>query len=671
MSKAPKKPVSKLKVTLAKRPPWLFRHSSFVILCVVGYLGIASFTASAQTFQQLRKTISASPATQPESNIKQLLEMGLKEGRPTQAIMETEKWLRQNLPEDGMLLYKAAQAAELSGDWKSAVAYYQQYLEKADLKSDTADEAVYVVYSILINQLKDTSAAYSFSRNEGDRVIVCPRARQFDKWFLDEAVKRQDAIAVANRLRACIEAGFSPSLMTVYYEGYIRWLLSQVDGYIDRGRQIPMTDELVEAYKKLSGVLDFSKEMALRLDWAVSVRAYNLAKSDDEDMEPPLAEARALLEAFPRFVRWVQAGWAGGGHGRYYRKDPRIFWPHQLEAKMAPIIQAAAKLNPQQKIALLKSWENGHDAHQDVKPLQTQAVKDYLAVNPDLAQGKTSLLMREKEWNKYTPEEAEALAPKLAGNRHPEAAYIRSIAAGGKEKNLEKMIDALVGPEAWRLGHAELDGRYADQLWHYAGRPGGSQKRDLEIKRSKALSDQTRKLDVKKEAPQGQRLQVLGNLWTDYRSPQPKIPGVYDRLTRILKFTPEAIPGLLADPSPESQSLAKNAIASGMQGNAPVWKELETVNKVNVNTYSPGILYLAKRHRGLEDMKKRYPLKAQAHPLEPALFKAISDGLKQNQVEAWKVMAWINMQYPEDNGKQVELMKALFASPQWKGMPFN
>ena len=181
-----------------------------------------------------------------------------------------------------------------------------------------------------------------------------------------------------------------------------------------------------------------------------------LAKSADEDVEPPLAEAKALLEAFPHLARWVQAGWAGGGHGRYYRKDPKKFWPHQLEAKMAPIIQAAAKLNPEQKIALLKSWENGHDAHRDVKPLQTKAVKDYLAANPDLAKGKTSLLMLEKPWNNYTPEEATKLAPTLAQNRHPEAAYIRSIAAGGKEKNLEKMIDALLTTEAWRLGTGEL-----------------------------------------------------------------------------------------------------------------------------------------------------------------------------------------------------------------------
>ncbi len=650
---------------------WIDRAFKTIRVYSFPFVVLLASSADAQTFQQLRNTISASPATQPEETILQFLDMGLEEGKPTQAIMETEKWLRQNLPKNGLLLYKAARAAELSGDWKSAVAYYQQYLEKADLESDTADEAVYVVYSILIDQLKDITAAYTFSRNEGDRVIVCTRARQFDKWFLDEAVKRQDAVAVANRLRACIEAGFPTALMTVYYDDYFRWLLSEVDGYIDRGRQVEVSGELVEAYKKLAGVLKFSKEMALRLDWAVSVRAYNLAKSDDKDVQPPLAEAKALLEAYPHLARWVQAGWAGGGHGPYYRKDPKKFWPHKLEAKMTPIIEAAAKLDPMERIALLKSWENGYDANRDVKPLQTKVVKDYLAANPTLTEGKTSLLMLEREWNQYTPEEAAELAPTLVQNRHPEAAYIRSIASGGKEKNLEKMIDALLTTEAWRLGHGELDGRYADQLWHYAGKPDGSQKRDLEIKRSKAVAEQTRKLDVKKEAPQAERLQVLGNLWTDYRSQQPKVPGVFERMTKVLQFTPEAIPGLLADQSPESQLLAKNAITSGMQGAAPVWEALESTNKVDVNTYSPGILYLANRHRGLEDMKKRYPLKAQAHPLEPALFKAISDGLKQNKVEAWKVMAWINMQYPEDNGKQVELMKKLFASAAWKDMPFE
>ena len=176
--------------------------------------------ASAATFDEQRKSVAASIETQSEKAIISLLQAGIKEGKPTQAIAETQKWLRQNLPKDGMLLYYAGQAAELSGDWKSATALYQQYLKKADLKSTTADDAVYRVYSLLIYRLKDTSGAYAFGRNDGNRVMVCPRARQFDSWFLDEALIRKDSAAVAGRLHACIKAGLSSDLLQVRYSNY-------------------------------------------------------------------------------------------------------------------------------------------------------------------------------------------------------------------------------------------------------------------------------------------------------------------------------------------------------------------------------------------------------------------------------------------------------------------
>ena len=195
---------------------------------------------------------------------------------------------------------------------------------------------------------------------------------------------------MANRLQACIKAGFPPALMTVHYEGYLRWLLSQVDGYIDRGRQIPITDELVDAYKKLSRTLNFSKEMALRLDWAISVRSYNLAKSDDKDVEPPLNEAKKLLDAYPRLASWVQAGWAGGGHGRYYRKDPSKYGS-PVGGKNGFNYSGHHQAQSGTRTALLNTWKNDHDANRDVKPLQTKAVRNYLAANPGLVKGRNTL----------------------------------------------------------------------------------------------------------------------------------------------------------------------------------------------------------------------------------------------------------------------------------------
>ena len=122
---------------------------------------------------------------------------------------------------------------------------------------------------------------------------------------------------------------------------------------------------------------------------------------------------------------------------------------------------------------------------------------------------------------------------------------------------------------------------------------------------------------------------------------------IRDRLLKVLAFTPEAISDLLVDGSVDAQLIARNALATGLAGQEPVWKELEAANKVNVTSYAPGILYLAKRHAGgpISELKRRYPLKCVAHPLEPVLREAVAKGLQNNKLEAWQMVAWVNMQY--------------------------
>ncbi|MBT8038224.1 MAG: tetratricopeptide repeat protein [Verrucomicrobiae bacterium] len=625
--------------------------------------------ASAATFEEQRKTVTASIGTQSEDAIISLLKAGIKEGKPTQAIAETQKWLRQNLPENGMLLYYAGQAAELSGDWKSAVAIYQQYLKKADLKSATADDAVQSVYSLLIYQLKDESGAYAFGRNDGNRVMVCPRAHQFDAWFLDKAVLRKDPIAVSARLHACIKAGLSTELLQVEYRNYFNWLLKQVDTAIEL--PVSVNAELVTNYRKLSKAMTFNQEMALRLDWAVSVKGYNQGKLAGKMISPPVAEAKALLVKYPQYAQWVQTGWAGGSRGRHYRGDPAKYWPDEIDAKMAPIVAAIPRLTPLQLADLLQSWSNGYYANNSVIPHQVKAVRDYLKANSKVMKSRVGVLLLEKPWNRVTPQEAQKLAPSLAQNLNPKASLIRAIAAGGTDKDFNKMITALLGPEAWRLGAVELDGRYADQLWHYAGRPGGNKTRDQKIKESKAFAVKIKAAALDSKAAPNQRIALFKKLWADYRSKQPKTPAVYAQLKAITLMTPEAIPELLKDTSPEAQRLARNAITTGISGSDPIWKEIEAANKVNVTKYAPGILYLAQRHRGMAELKKRYPAKCKPHPLEAAMRKSIADGLKANKIESWKVMAWINMQYPDDNAEQIKLIQALVKSPLWKTMPFE
>ena len=54
--------------------------------------------------------------------------------------------------------------------------------------------------------------------------------------------------------------------------------------------------------------MTFDDELKLRLDWAVSVKQYNLKMIAQKDPEPPIAEARTLLERYPQHARRAKAG---------------------------------------------------------------------------------------------------------------------------------------------------------------------------------------------------------------------------------------------------------------------------------------------------------------------------------------------------------------------------
>jgi tetratricopeptide (TPR) repeat protein len=692
----------------------------------VGFsLFLLAVSAQAATFEEQRKEIAASPATQTESAILTLLKTGLDEGKPVLALADASKWLLQNQPKDAVLLYYAGRSAELSGDWKAAVALYQQYLKSADLKSATADEAVYAVYVLLLERLKDDNGAYAFGRNDGGRLLVCPRARQFDQWFLDQAVSRNDATAVAQRLNAGIMGGLPADLLVARYSQYFRWLLGTIDGYCDQPGST-LTQDHYDAIKDLCGVITHDEEIRLRLDWAVSVKAYNLAKIGDkskakvakrpgkvkgfsalggvdagkkppkkdigkkaadakaaaaqrveeaklelgDEATPPIAEAAALLEKYPRYAMWVMAGWAGGGNGQYYRGDTRQYWPHEVEAKMAPMLEALSKLTPTEAAEFLNAAAYGGYVNSS-GILELKSVQAYLKANPAVLNFRNSVVMLEKEWNKLTPEEAQKLAPQLAQTANPMASLVRAIAAGGAGRDYDKVMAALLGPELWRLGPNELNGPWADQLWHYCLKPGGNQKRDEGIAKAKAVAATIASGDAKKEDPADKRIAAFRNLWADYKSAQPKIPIVRARAAAILRFTPELVPELLKDPSPEAQGLVRDAIAAGMEDSAGPLGRDGRVNNLSTSVYDPWLNRLAVSTYGGMDRLKNDKDRYKPHALEPVLRAAVAERLAQGKIEPWLTLAWINLQFPVDNAEQVKLMQALYASPQWQTMPFD
>jgi len=614
------------------------------------------------SFDAQRTAVSASPATQTEDVIIALLESGIAESKPTQAIAIARLWLRENVAENPLLLYHAGRAAELSGDWRGAAALYQQYLKRADLKLDSAADAVYAVYTLLLDQLNDTEGAYAYMATEGHRLHGCGRARQFDSWFLDTAMRRRDHVAVAERLLACVnDPGMSDDLLVARYDGYFRWLLSEITGWrMDFPR---FAQGFSTTVKTLAKGITFDEELKLRLDWAVSVKQYNMNLLDGNEAVLPVAEATALLKKYPQYAELVQTGWAER-RGRYYKDDPKKYWPVDVEAKLAPVKVAAAKLQSLEQADFYRSWEyRYYDSGPQV--LSVEEARAFVLASPKVVNSRSGPWL-ELSWTTLTFEEAKNLAPYLEQNSSPEASLIRAIVAGGEEKDFNKALAALLGPEAWRLPqhHDQRNVRFgAFHKWF--GSPDAPDARQ----KWGALAGGLATVDARKEDATAQRIAVFKRLWADFRSPKPKLPSVYERLKTVLAFTPEVIPELLKDNSPIAQMLVRDAIAKGFEGLAAH----DRGRGLSPHRYDPSILRIAHYNHGMDWLRQHGEEQGlyRPHPFEPALRSAVAARFKQGKVEPWLVMAWINAQFPEDNDESVALMAALHKSPVFKTLPFE
>ena len=75
-------------------------------------------------------------------------------------------------------------------------------------------------------------------------------------------------------------------------------------------------------------------------------------------------------------------------------------------------------------------------------------------------------------------------------------------------------------------------------------------------------------------------------------------------------------PELLKDANPEAQKLVRDAIAKGMTGPDPFWKELDRGTRVNTGSYGPTMMELVRHHRGMDRVKRDMPQKCKPFPLE-------------------------------------------------------
>jgi outer membrane protein assembly factor BamD (BamD/ComL family) len=639
---------------------------------VAVFAAVSVAAADPAGFESRRAAVMKSIETQPEAAVRAIVEEGIALAQPSQALAAAREWMRVNLPKDPVFLYHAGRAAELAGEWDRAVVLYQQFLEQADPKSAQAGDAITGVYALTLQYLDDPAAAFAFGRGMALKLAVNPRFRQFDRWFLDTAIARNDRAAVATRLLATAKSGATADEFSALHEADLRWLVNSITGVFRYDMPWErLTPEFVADTKALAAALPFDEERRLLLDFLVSVKAYTQAKIAGQEAAPPLAEAKALLEKFPRYAVLVQTEWAGGNNGPYYRDDPKKYWPHELEGKLAPIRAALPRLTPVEQANLLESWSASNP-----QVLTVEQAREFALANPQLVNQKSGPTLP-FGWNTLDLEAAAKLAAVLEQNPSPEASLIRAVVAAGADRDYQKAMDALLGPEVWRLEPGELGGR-ADQFWHWAKQAGGGDKRNEQIGRSNAIAAQVQAAVVKKEAPAPERLAAFKQLLADFRSPKPQIPGVRGRLAQALSVTPEAVPELLRDPGADVQRLLLAALATDFEGPQLPLSGDANVRGLNPGAYDPIMNRLMARHGNNINYLKQANL-YRAHPLEPVLRQAVAEQLAKNALAPWVLVAWVNAQGPKDavdaagkpvgDAEQVKLVEAVVKSPAWAALP--
>ncbi|MFM2170698.1 MAG: hypothetical protein RI957_927 [Verrucomicrobiota bacterium] len=595
--------------------------SSSHLLALASLILVSALHAA--SFEEQRAAIAASIETQSEDAILSLLKAGIEEDRPAPAVALTDEWLRRNLPKNPNTLFTAARAAELSGEIKNAVAFHQQALKLADPKSPEAGDSITAIHTLLIHRLDDAASAYSYSQTESARLAVNPSFRQFDRWFLNEAKTRNDRAAVATRLLSTIKSSSSQDQFTALYTADLKWLLDSIRAARYDVKPDRFTTSFTDSVKALANAITFDEELRSLLDWTVSVKSYNMAKIDGLETRPPHAEAKALLEKFPHYAALVQTDWAGGSNSRYYRGDPKKYWTHETETKVAPIRAILPKLAPLDQADLLRTWgSNYYDSGPQVIP--TADSPAFILANKELVNRRIGPTMS-FSLEKITSAQATELAPHLSANPSPEASLIRALAAAGESKNLDQAINALLGPEAWRLERNNFE-PFADRLWHMTGRPGNVAKRDEIVAKAKAFAAAIPAIDEENLYP---------SMVNDYLAPSPQTPAIRARLSKLINESPDLIPLALANPRIEIQLLVRDAILA----------ELPNPN---------GIL----KAKALK--KKGAPMPTPAHPLEPDLRKALQTNT--SNPENWLISAWVKSLGTTKTAESIELAGILHRS---------
>ena len=479
-------------------------------------LGLSAAARAATLDDRLAK-LKEDPAVAGESTVLDLLREGMRQKRCAEVMAALAPWLQQNSLENPEAIYLAASNADLAGEWNDARSFYRKLLDGKRLPDRLGAKAVPAFYRLLVDGVRDEQAAYLYMRKNGARLREYGDARRFDPWFLEQALKREDIAAAADRLAVIYGDGKAD---LGYYRHSLDRLMSEIETYNHENTNIfPSLLRLADARNVpdyASATLRFIVEVIpLNEEIWKTMRARKTVPSHRFDAAVARAEELVAVSPFHGSIIALR-GWGNIQEG----DTPKFikYTTSEGTRKFAPILKALASLPVNQARTILNTrLARGRSLSGVIKPKDLRKLAmDRPAIFNSFLAPDVSMLTRD-----ITQADAKALAPLLARNPHRYAAETRAIARGGK--GLEAVTDAMIKYEAWRLDQRAMDWAIKE-LEDYT-------KRDCDfgklLRRAKevALPKDWFKKSFGKNVGEKDRRAALDRLTRDLTSDAPSIPG--------------------------------------------------------------------------------------------------------------------------------------------------
>jgi len=417
----------------------------------------------ASEFEALCARISRDAGSAREAEVIKVLDLGRETGRPYGASLAVRKYLAAKPSPSPAILRKAIDNAVLVGDFQTAAARCKTYLASARGGAE-ASEVAAILYGAQIDFLDAGDDTYRFMTDAGGKFRESMRARKFDKWYVERAMRRRDFAGLAARLTLVFGNRLPLEQEREYYWGALDWLMNEIRS------PVRMKFAAAANCRKLATMIRGDETRKARMVFYAENLAFKAGAEGKEaavlnrEFQKVTAAADAYLTRFlnTETLKDILYVFADGNPDYGWRRN-------QVEAKQAFFMSAFGKL-PDKDREELMAWKYRH----------------YIATPARWAElgGRHAALFKRSPATRHlsfvtrAPTNTIAIFQKqatfLRGVQSRDAAIINSLAAS---QDFNGCIDYFMRTEAWHLQNGLSDTyEIIKHIWGvYSSYPRGEQ----------------------------------------------------------------------------------------------------------------------------------------------------------------------------------------------------